>query len=395
MKLMVIGAGLMGPAAAFDAMRDPAVTQVTLCDRDPGQLDAAMARLAPLPGSDKLRRLELDLADRAAVAHMAQHDAILGALPSAALPAGLRAAMAAGTPWVDLSRPPDAMLPELQALADDHKVLVIQGCGLEPGLTEIMARYLAEQLERVDELHIRCGGIPSVPSGPLGYKIVFGGRQLPLRDLPARIAEDGRLREVERYSGVERLQIDGVGEVEAWHEGFMPWLLELDALRGLRLGTQKTVRWPGYAAKAAALCELGLLSQEPVAVGDASVAPKHVVDAVLFPHVRMDAADRDITIFQVEVIGARDGQPVRLQMEMLDRYDEQWGFTSMARTTAFTGAIVARMVLRGEIGARGWQTPEQVITGPRLQRLVDELAGSGIQFYLTRVERGRFSAVAG
>lgn len=47
-----------------------------------------------------------------------------------------------------------------------------------------------------------------------------------------------------RDSGVETLHVAGVGEVEAWHEGFMPWLLELDVLKALKLGTQKTVRWP-------------------------------------------------------------------------------------------------------------------------------------------------------
>jgi len=37
---------------------------------------------------------------------------------------------------------------------------------------------------------------------------------------------------------------------------------------------------------------------------------------------------------------------------MVDRYDDVLGFTSMARTTAFTGAIVARMIARGDLKAR-------------------------------------------
>ena len=66
------------------------------------------------------------------------------------------------------------------------------GCGLEPGLTEILARRLAERLDRVDELHILCGGVPERPAPPLGYKIVFGGRELPLREAPAPAVVDGR-----------------------------------------------------------------------------------------------------------------------------------------------------------------------------------------------------------
>ncbi len=69
---------------------------------------------------------------------------------------------------------------------------------------------------------------------------------------------------------------------------------------------------------------------------------------------------------------------------MLDRYDETLGFTSMARVTAFTGAIVARMIARGDIDAKGWVTPEKVITGKRFDRLVKELAEQGVTFTVTK-----------
>jgi saccharopine dehydrogenase-like NADP-dependent oxidoreductase len=67
-------------------------------------------------------------------------------------------------------------------------------------------------------------------------------------------------------------------------------------------------------------------------------------------------------------------------MEMVDRYDEKLGFTSMGRTTAFTGAIVARMIARGDLQARGLFTPEQVITGRLLDQLLAELAAANVRF---------------
>ena len=386
MQILVIGSGLMGPAAAYNALSDPAVTQVTLADKDDAQLAAAAARLAPLVANGaRLQTAHIDLADEAATANLiARHDAVVAALPSAVLPLGIRAAIAARTPWIDLSRPADSELPALAKAAKENGVLVIPGCGVEPGLTEIVARYLAEKLDTVDELHIKCGGIPVMPDGPLNYRIVFGGRHLPLRAYDARIAEAGALRAVPRYSGVETFAVDGLGEVEAWHEGFMPWLLELDVLKHLKVGTQKTVRWPGYAAKATTLRELGLLSFEPVEVDGINVTPKHVVDAVLYPHVKMQEADRDVTVFRVEVVGQKDGYPARSRVDMLDRYDEELGFTSMARVTAFTGAIVARMAARGAFDATGWTTPEKVLTGDLFAELVAELARAGV--FLTETE---------
>ena len=382
MKILVLGSGLMGPAAAFNALTDPQVTQVCLADVSPAQLAQAQAKLAD--GSNRLTTAVLDLNDQAAAIRLLSgFDAVLAALPKQAIPAGIRAAIAAKKPLVDLSQPVDADAPGLIAEVQAAGALVIPGCGVEPGLTEIMARYLAEKLDRVDELHIQCGGIPEKPAPPLGYKIVFGGRQMPLRDFDGHTVEGGVLKKVARYSGVEPTTYAGVGDLEAWHENFMPWLLDLAALKGLKTGTQKTVRWPGYAAKVTALKELGLLSEKPIDVDGVKVAPKKVLDAVLYPHVRLEEGERDITVFRVEVIGVQDGRPRRYKIDLVDRYDTVHDFTSMARTTAFTGAIVARMVARGDLKATGWQTPERLITGPLFDRLVQELAAVGVVFEMT------------
>jgi len=71
---------------------------------------------------------------------------------------------------------------------------------------------------------------------------------------------------------------------------------------------------------------------------------------------------------------------------MVDRYDDTLGFTSMARTTAFTAAIVARMIARGDVKTRGMLTPEQVVTGPLFERLLAELAAVRIRFEMTTEE---------
>jgi saccharopine dehydrogenase-like NADP-dependent oxidoreductase len=55
----------------------------------------------------------------------------------------------------------------------------------------------------------------------------------------------------------------------------------------------------------------------------------------------------------------------------------------MARVTAFTAAVVARMIARGEIRRKGLLSPEKVVTGPLFDRLMGELAAAGIRFDLT------------
>src|SRR5690606_38220655 len=138
-----------------------------------------------------------------------------------------------------------------------------------------------------EEFHIMVGGIPEKPTGPMGYKIVFGGDELPLRYIDAMVVESGQPKQVRRSSGNERVSFEGIGECEAWNEGVIPWLLDLPEFQEVKEATQKTIRWPGYAEKATVLNDLGLLSTDPVEVHGTPVIPKALVDTLLRPHVTM------------------------------------------------------------------------------------------------------------
>lgn len=384
MRILILGSGLMGPAAAWLALQDPTVLQVTLGDRHPAALATALRRLPQLQADGRFAIASVDVADPASLEPLlARHSVAISALPQAFSTPVIRAALRAGVPLVDLTRPPQAEVSALAELAAQAGALAVIGCGVDPGLTEIVSRHLAERLDRVDTLHGWCGGLPEKPAPPLGYKIVFGGRQLPLRDEAALVLQAGELREVPRYSGQQMLDFAGIGAVEAYHEGFMPWLLELPALRDLREGSQKTLRWPGYVEKVAVLRELGLLSAEPVQVGAVAVAPRALLNALLAPRVRMGRRERDLTLFRIEATGEKAGRRRRYRVEMVDRYDSALTMTSMARVTAFTAVIVARMIGRGEIVARGLFPPEQLVAGPLFQRLLQELAEQQIRFELT------------
>lgn len=381
MKILILGSGLMGPAAAYNAIFDPDVEQVTVADISQAQLKVCAALLQDKPGAERVNYAQIDLTDlNAAAEFMGGFDAIVAALPRPVNTLAIKAALHSKVPLVDLAQTYPAELAQAKEALVGNNHFIVLGCGVEPGLTEIVARHLAEKMDRVDELHIKCGGIPENPEPPLGYKIVFGGRKMPLRESDSETVRNGQIEFVARYSGVERVSFPNVGQCEAWHEGFKPWILEIPALQKLKIGTQKTVRWPGYAEKITVLKELGLLSLESVTVDGASVVPKHLVDSVLYPRVKLEEGQRDITCFRVELSGEKDGTRCLYRAEMVDRYDEQTGFTSMARTTAFTGAIVARMIASGKLSAGEMPivTPEKVISGSLFDLLMAELKAMNI-----------------
>ena len=140
MKILILGSGLMGPAAVHNVLSDPDVSHVVICDRDRERLVACLARFSGSLGAEKLAAIRLDLDEREAVVEMMrQFDAAVAALPRPANRLAFEAALEAGLPLVDLARPHDDWLPELRREAADAGVLIVLGCGVEPGLTEILS----------------------------------------------------------------------------------------------------------------------------------------------------------------------------------------------------------------------------------------------------------------
>ena len=114
------------------------------------------------------------------------------------------------------------------------------------------------------------------------------------------------------------------------------------------------------------------------------VAPKAVVDAVLYPHVRMGEDDRDITIFRVEATGKKNGRSRTYRIDMVDRYDEELGLHLHGPGDGLHRRHRGAHDRPRRLKANGWVTPEKVITGPLFDRLVEELAAESVVFTVTR-----------
>jgi len=101
--------------------------------------------------------------------------------------------------------------------------------------------------------------------------------------------------------------------------------------------------------------------------------------------VRLEEDEKDITVLRVAVEGVKDDSEASYTFDMVDFYDEDKGITSMAKTTSYTAAIVARMLGRGDISDRGLVPPGRVVRGDLFRHLLEELADRGvnIQQFLT------------
>ncbi len=103
MRLLVIGAGMMGSAAAYDMARSANVEGVTLADVDNGRVKAAVQRIKKLTGSKKIVGAQVDASRPTEAAKLMRgHTGVLSAVPYFFNLGLCRAAIETGCHFADL-----------------------------------------------------------------------------------------------------------------------------------------------------------------------------------------------------------------------------------------------------------------------------------------------------
>ena len=88
--------------------------------------------------------------------------------------------------------------------------------------------------------------------------------------------------------------------------------------------------------------------------------------------------EKDVTLMRVIVSGEKSGRPKTHVFEMMDCFDNEKGYTSMAKTTCFPASIAAQMIVSGQMKKKGSLFPEQVFQGPLYKPFVEELGKRGV-----------------
>lgn len=374
-KVLVLGCGLMGPVVARDCAESVEVSQVTACDIDQGKLD----RCSAFVDSPKLRAVKLDIADHEAlVERMRGFDVAVNATAARFSLGVVRAAMEAGVNVVDLAGGGYPQEGELYETVEGAGITVIPGCGVDPGLIDILSGHGMDMMDEIEGVHFACGGLPRDPEPPFDYKIVFGGKAMPIRPGKVPMILDGEMVEVDRYDALEPVRCEGLKEMEAFYDGYPSSLLKLCLERGVKTFTGKTIRYAGFVEKLMFLLDCGIISKEPIAFEGREIVPLEFFNTLIYPKVKFEEGDRDITVLKVRVTGTKGDSELSVSYDMVDHYDEERGITSMAKTTGYTAAIVARMLARGAIRRRGIRWPVRIIKGELFRELLSSLRERGV-----------------
>ncbi|MCI0482728.1 MAG: hypothetical protein L0213_14205, partial [Candidatus Dadabacteria bacterium] len=260
-------------------------------------------------------------------------------------------------------------------------ITVIPGCGVDPGLIDLLCGQAMEYMDEIYEVSFACGGLPKDPKPPLDYKIVFGGTRMPIRPGKVPMIVDGKLKEMDRYSEVEGIFVNQYPEMEAFIDGFPSSLLKLCQEKNVKNFRGKTIRYGGFVDKLMFLLDLGVIGNKPIIYQGREIVPVDLFHELIYPIIKFDeaAGDRDITVLQVNASGKSGGRDINVNYEMLDEYDEEHHVTSMAKTTGFTAAIIARILARGAVTKKGIQWPVRIIKGELFEELLSSLRARGVE----------------
>ncbi len=191
---------------------------------------------------------------------------------------------------------------------------------------------------------------------------------------------DGGLTEVEPLTGLENIDLPGVGTLEAFYTDGLRTLLRTVKAREM---WEKTLRYPGHVEKICLLRDLGFLDGESVEIEGLHIPIKRLTARILERKLYRPKVE-DILVMKVEVSGIRGGENKRYTHYLLDRYDKERGITAMARTTAYTATSIAKIMISGVEVGRGIRPPELIGADEKIFKLLlNRLEGHGIKIKST------------
>lgn len=348
MKVIILGAGLVGGPMAIDLQKDKEF-KITIADINKERLDF-------LAGNTGIKTIQHDLADKAALKKLVSgYDLVLSAVPGFMGFETLKTLIEAGKDVIDIAFFPEDLL-ELDELAKSKNVRVISDIGVAPGMSNILSAYAVSQLDKAESIKIYVGGLPKKRSLPWEYKAVFSPIDvIEEYTRPARFVENDKIITKEPLTDPEFLEFDQVGTLEAFNsDGLRSLIKTIDCPNMI----EKTLRYPGHIDKIKVLKESGFFDEKDILIQGNKIRPIDFTTSVLFPKWKLEPGESDLTVMKIIVSGIKNDRAQTIQYDLYDEYDPESGIHSMARTTGYTATTALRMMAKGLYTRKGVSAPE-------------------------------------
>ncbi|WP_406865180.1 saccharopine dehydrogenase C-terminal domain-containing protein [Streptomyces sp. HUAS MG47] len=404
MRVLLVGAGGVGTAVTRIAARRGFLTHMVVADYDLARARAVVAALDD-PGN-RFSACRLDASDEEAVRRVLVAegcDMLLNATDPRFVMPLFNAALAAGSHYLDMAMSlsvPHATAPYEQCgvkLGDEQFAraaewersgrLALVGMGVEPGLSDVFARYAADELfDEIEELGVRDGANLTVEGH--GFAPSFSIWTTIEECLnPPVVFEKGRgWFTTEPFSEPEVFDFpEGIGPVECVnveHEEVLLMPRWVDARRV----TFKYGLGDDFIAKLKTLHALGLDSTTKVSVpgadGPVEVSPRDVVAACLPDPATLGERMKGKTCAGTWVQGTKDG--AAREVYLYHVVDNEWsmreyGSQAVVWQTAVNPVVALELIASGTWKGIGVLGPEAFPPRPFLDLLVEYGAPWGLR----------------
>ncbi|GAB2488439.1 saccharopine dehydrogenase family protein [Jatrophihabitans fulvus] len=400
MRILILGAGGVGSAAAAILARRPFAEHVVVADYDGARSERVVSALS----DDRFVAARVDASDKDAVEALLRDsrvDAVLGATdPRFTMPI-FTAALAAGVHYLDMamslsqphpdepfSKPGVKLGDEQFALASEWEAsgkLALVGIGVEPGLSDVFARYAADHLfSEIDELGVRDGANLEVDGYEFAPSFSIWTTLEECLNPPVVYEKDRGWYTTEPFSEPEVFDFpEGIGPVECVNVEHEEVLLMPRWVEAKRV-TFKYGLGDEFIDVLKTLQKLGLASTKPVRVGEVEVSPRDVVAACLPNPASLGDRMTGKTCAGLWVTGTgKDGNPRSTYLYHV--VDNGWsmseyGHQAVVWQTAVNPVVALELLATGVWTGAGVLGPEAFDAQPFLDLLAGDYGSPwGIQ----------------
>jgi saccharopine dehydrogenase (NAD+, L-lysine-forming) len=391
MRILLVGAGGVGSAVVPIAARRTFFESMVVADYDKQRADRAIAQV----DDPRFVADQVDASNAQSVADLARKHQVTHVLnavdPRFVLPI-FNGAFAAGADYLDmamsLSHPhPDEpyhktgvkLGDEQFAVADEWERaerLALVGVGVEPGLSDVFAKYAAEELfSEIDEAGVRDGANLEVDGYSFAPSFSIWTTIEECLNPPVIWEKDKGWFTTPPFSEPEVFDFpEGIGPVECVNVEHEEVLL-IPRWIDCRRATFKYGLGEEFIDVLKVIHKLGLDKTDKVRVGDVEVRPRDVIAAILPDPATLGDRMHGKTCAGTWVTGTgKDGTP--RQVYLYHVVDNEWtmkeyGSQAVVWQTAINPVVALELVAEGVWSGTGVLGPEAFAPKPFLDKLVE------------------------
>jgi saccharopine dehydrogenase (NAD+, L-lysine-forming) len=378
MKVLVLGGtGGMGQGVARDLIKQDQIERVML-----GDINTDPARVQEkLRGSSKVSLVKIDVNDHAGmVSEIRNADVVVncaGPFYKTAV-AVARAAVEAKVNYIDICDDYEAaqilFASDIDAAAKAAGITVLTGMGSDPGTNNVLVRWYADRLDRVDEIYLYwVVSIAELAGAAWDHSL-----HMVLGKIPQYI--DGKMVQVDGGSGEEVEHfLEPLGECLISYVGHPQPITIPRYIEGVKTVVIKGALIPLWVDKLIKeQRDMGLLGTEPIELKGGKVVPYDLA-LKLWDTIPKDRDNGPAASgLKVIVKGERQGKQVTYTADIVGR---------MAPGTGLPASIAALMMDAGEVTVKGVVAPEGCIDP---DRFLAELLKRGARIHQTETIRSMF-----